>query len=1524
MTLNVHEVLTSSLDFISRPVVGVYLAPSAAALCAARGLDLLHALRNSPPYDKPIGLEFISAQGKPVSTSLSGLRLRFHLLEDLCSIPVRVSQLPTPNQDHEIATGYASRYKSVLGSLVDQPLVSLAEAYLSAGSMYPGSIHDFLDNPLAYLSVCAFTDTLQDKVQAIRRITADLPVPLRGAIAGLNDNDVCCALLIVDDHQTDRSAQYVDSLLRKELSGYNVYPFYLNLQLYHTYQLEPATAVDVEAYLRLRHPGLYRHYLFSCDPASCEPYASLSASGRRYGYPYLDPDIPGLSRTVSGLFNTIVAFYISTLLGPFLSAKLYHISEACLEYLAVGRKIANFFTGQANQSRAALKVGHSAGHLSKGKAHYARFGAAQITRRFADLLLQLGLADEACSMYAAILHKSKGKMPGAFMAHLYEARSLGIMCRAAFSPGSKPSSTLPLTSDDRQDITKTVEKMLAALDEAIPDPTQTTPTSAHTPRHTSELYNSSLSASVSQFSTAIGMGGGMGMGFGNRVTHHRFLGFKRRTELLAVSLFLLLNESLEKIVNRLAVEELRSYETALSFLAASYVAEDRNCINTMINLRTHAGETFFEVRAYSFCIRTFEHVLNQEIDQRWWFKSVAQLLLMFCYARPFIRAGDVDSTPSEPFEVALERIRSCVCAQTENRLFSGMEDGLLRHFPQFFAPGSSIQRALSALKPFLIREGIGTPTLMSIFLLPYQSAHPFSEKRLRFCKKNDAPLRRYYNETPVQYAVRIFRDYLYATDEATEVTECLRQAFIPARKFTPRAFLVDLLDLLGTDLGRERERPEIKLQGISLQDLYHPNISLPSMVAYEDEDSRSQNAELILALRHRLYARHSQVGSSDKLTGVKAMRAGEAAVAIFCLALEYPLASYDLKKIELLFTLRDESDGPISPASLDFSTRHQLRFPIKMPFSSGSILLCGIPLQLPKAVGKTKSVRIQGLQIQYLKELGEGESSKTKDTVDCISSDICLDTPITFPVLDSTAELPIEHALPEGPFFPGEVIQGRLLLHNVGHRDVSEVFITSNYQGYCAYDVTGEYLDGTSTPSPTQRNPRDSLFAAYDYIFADLAAFQGELQHVQASTSFQSLLRTDLARPYLHHCLQRHILGSTLPECLQDRVLAVHRVIKAKETVDVPFYFVVPALPPGTTILTLEHVVAYAANGWPIVSDSLVTLRIEERPQPAVSLTTTLAATEGMVATHVDVTLEGTGPMIVAAALDTSFLVQETVTGTLQDGKVRFVIPRLGDDYHLTITNLSSASEEFNPTTKNVIHLPNRPTETKAIVRSPHCTIPEGILKQLHQNALLLEARHLLLQHTPTIVPALYAILKRESAFVFKDRNDEAYDLALLHSQILGDLKAVQKAVLGTYTGRYGSIPSSSLITLVQEGGKTYMAVPRQTRDVGAGTTTKLEGTIVCVENRHDSAQFRLVLLNQTLESVTSTVETNLSCSEGAIPCSMVGLVRLPLTIPPVSVWEGTFHGCAASPGSFMLSARIFGCFDEVTCQDIQMVVTLV
>lgn len=233
-----------------------------------------------PPYrvQAPLTADYINYQGRRTSAVLNNLQFKLYLVDELASIPLRVSQIVTPAPDQAIASANDTLIKNALGQLVQHfqgssrnstsslstslhsstiesissdILRDIVSAYANAGfAQFRCFEHDFLDNPVGYLAVCAMTDSREEKIAAIKKITTGLPAVLQGAVSGMSDNDVCLTLLIIDLYPTDRSSQYIDPGLHNELTRYRVKPLYLNLQLFQQYIMEPSTDVNITEYLQ--------------------------------------------------------------------------------------------------------------------------------------------------------------------------------------------------------------------------------------------------------------------------------------------------------------------------------------------------------------------------------------------------------------------------------------------------------------------------------------------------------------------------------------------------------------------------------------------------------------------------------------------------------------------------------------------------------------------------------------------------------------------------------------------------------------------------------------------------------------------------------------------------------------------------------------------------------------------------------------------------------------------------------------------------------------------------------------------------------------------------------------------------------------------------------------------------------------------------------------------------------------------------------------------------------------------------
>lgn len=1613
MTFFEPNYLAEVLSFRSRLLIGIHINQTSAELCAQHGIDLLHFLRNMPPYcvQNPLVADYINCQGRRTSSTLNNLQFRFYLVDELASIPLRISQMVTPAPDQVIANANDVLIKNALGQLVQHfqgsvrnstsslstslhsstiesitsdILRDIASAYANAGfTQFRCFEHNFLDNPVGYLAVCAMTDSREEKIAAIKKITTNLPAILQGAVSGLSDNDVCLTLLIIDFHPTDRSNQYIDPGLHNELTRYRVKPLYLNLKLFQQYVMEPSTNVNIAEYLQNTHAKRCFEYLFSCESTAADAYSNIiwspaamdPSSGDTKGF-YARPTISNIivkqSDTVSSFFNTVFAYYLKTILVPFLASKLFNLSESCEETITVGKKMANILTGHHTSAKQATRTAPAHAHLSQGKAFYTKFSIEYKTRRLADLLLQCNLLDDACAYYEALLPKQKHKTTSPFVAEAYEGASLAIL-RRYFINYSFDNAHIHISTDDISKLSRYYGEALRIVTDCLSDPAlghvSLYNSYLHSPfRLPGQVFNSPLQNAENGLSPFTPT-----PAFQTRISVYRLFDYKRYLEITAALVYNVLGQGfqlVEKTFSYSIPHTINTITAALSYLVSSFLLCEARYVRMGTESAFKAGALFFNERLFNLASLCFTYAfmnldrshLIPTLKRGWWFTTIYESELLYCRTRA-LRSERLDiQTASEKETAAIDALsnkifqllKGTTSRQMQTEFFYPKDiSAIIKHAPSTFSdPSSPIGSCFASLQRLLITNQVALPQLMSLFCLPFSTAKEIEERSLRFCIKNVTPPMRNIGETPLRYTVRLFSDLIQSTsaDADSTINTFLKKAFTPARTFMVRDYLVDFLTsiaprLTGLDckviLKADAEKlklihKEIRIPNVSVSGLYHPNINLASLVLLSDQSLPCPFETLQGLVYHKLV----KTQKLDQLNNIKAIRAGETAMAIFCLSNEYPLLDYDIKKIELSLCFYDESNRPLPLTTMELRSKNALVIPTKMVFISGSILLCGIPIIMPPDTRNVSKMEIKGLRISFLpidvrstgslsksSSFSKSKSSMAPLTTSTVPNDgtttqqtgIILETPVSFPVLSHAADIVISVAFPNSPVLPGQIIQGQLVVKNTGQREVSNIFISSSYQAYCVYDHEAcVYLDEIPLESNQHANTSSteildiSIEAALDFIFPGTSAVLSELEQIAAAPHEQSILKLDLTRPYIKKVLQNCMRELTMPAMLQDRIVVCRKSLKSRESIEIPMLFVIP---PGTQPgkINIEYYLGYSVNVWPVVSEATAEFHVISATKPNLNGQPCLALPKtGSMKLDAEkqytikIALPTAQDEVVAAILSKQCTPPSLCKLTLEKDGLVYTGTFLCDKYKNSLRSLQQRSKSFTPTQQNKVSIPSDALNSEALIAQTKeiVGISKRSLLTLHNNITMLIKRAELHRYGPSLLPVAYSYLKKHSNFSFQDRNDSTYNLNELHDAIMKDLGTVQNSVLDMYMKEFCRVAITDFSLIYTSGDKIFLSrefvTPTLRDPPGLGP---LSAAVRCNSAVDGKVSFDLIIVNRSLTVVNIHVSADINGPAGLF--SMVGLQTIIGEIQPFEVSVIPFMACASSIGECIIHVSV-------------------
>lgn len=1613
MTFFEPNYLAEALSFRSRLTIGLHINKTSAELCARNGIDLLHFLRNMPPYrvQAPLTADYINYQGRRTSAVLNNLQFKLYLVDELASIPLRVSQIVTPAPDQAIASANDTLIKNALGQLVQHfqgssrnstsslstslhsstiesissdILRDIVSAYANAGfAQFRCFEHDFLDNPVGYLAVCAMTDSREEKIAAIKKITTGLPAVLQGAVSGMSDNDVCLTLLIIDLYPTDRSSQYIDPGLHNELTRYRVKPLYLNLQLFQQYIMEPSTDVNITEYLQSTHTKRYFEYLFSCEGFAADMYNDIvwspmamdpSSEDKKglYARPTVSDLIVKQSNVLFSFFNTVFSYYLKTILIPFLASKLFNISESCEETVSVGKKMANILAGHHTSAKQATRTVPAHAHLSQGKAFYTKFPIEYRIRRLADLLLQCNLIDDACAYYETLLPRQKHKATSPFVAEAYEGAAFASL-RKYFANYSFDNAHVHISADDTSKLLKYYGEALRIINDCLSDPTlghvSLCNASLHSPfRLSGQVFNSPLQNAENGLSPFTPT-----PAFQTRISVYRLFDYKRYLEIMAALVYTVSGQSfhlVEKTFSYAIPHTINSLTAALSYLVSSFLLCEARYVRLGTESAFRAGALFFNDRLFNLAFLCFTYAfmnldrphLLPALKTGWWFATVYESELLYCRTRA-LRSERLDlqtAATKEPTLIdalsnkILQLLKNTTSKQMQTELFYPKDiSSIVKHMPSTFSdPSSPIGSCFASLQRLLITNQVALPQLMSLFCLPFSTAKEIEERSLRFCIKNVTPPVRNIGETPLRYTVRLFSDLIQSTngDADSSINTFLKKAFTPARKFIVRDYLVDFLThiaprltnfdykvLLKADAEKLKIiHKEIRIPSVSVSGLYHPNINLSSIILL---DSKSLPCPFE-TLQGLVYHKLAKTQLLDQLNNIKAIRAGETAMAIFCLSNEYPLLDYDIKKVELSLCFYDESNRPLPSATLELRSKNALVIPTKMAFISGSILLCGIPIIMPSDTRTISKMEIRGLRISFLPidvrstgSLSKSSSfSKSKsslpplttstvpnDGVTTQQTEIILETPVSFPVLSHAADIVISVVFPNSPVLPGQIVQGQLVVKNTGQRDVSNLLISSSHQAYCVYDHEAcVYLDEVTLESDQHEGTLSSkltdisLEVALDFIFPSPLAVLSELEQIAATPHEQSVLKLDLARPYIKRVLQNCMKELMMPPMLQDRLIVCRRSLRSRESIAIPILLLIPpGAQPGK--LTVEYYLGYSITVWPVVSETTAELHILSAAKPSLQGQPSLSLPRDAIAKSVAekqhsvrAILPSDQDELVAVILSKRCTPPSLCRLTLEKSGFTYTGTFLCDQYKDSLRLLRQRSQSFTPTQQNKVGIPPDALANEALIKQTKdlAGISRSSLLKLHENITLLLKRAELHKYGPSLLPLAYNYLKKQSNFSFQDRNDTAYNLNEFHSTILKDLQTVQSAVLDMYVKEFCQVTTRDFSLVYSSGDKVFLnreSTPTASRDPPG--LDPLSAMVRCNAAADGKVSFDLVMVNRSLTVINTHVSANISGPTGLF--SMIGLQTIIGEIDSFEVAIVPFMACASSIGECTISVSV-------------------
>ncbi|ESU43848.1 Hypothetical protein GSB_23447 [Giardia duodenalis] len=1613
MTFFEPNYLAEALSFRSRLVIGLHINQTSAALCAQNGIDLLHFLRNVPPYrvQAPITADYINCQGRRTSSALNNLQFKFYLVDELASIPLRVSQIVTPAPDQVIVSANDVLVKKALGkitqyfqgssrgstsslsatlhsstveSISSDTLRDIVSAYAHTGfAQFRCFEHDFLDNPIGYLAVCAMTDSREEKITAIKKITTGLPAILQGAVSGMSDNDVCLALLVIDFHPSDRSSQYIDPGLHNELTRYRVKPLYLNLQLFQQYVMDPSTDVNITKYLQNTHTKRCFEYLFSCESTAADIYNDINwsptsfdpSSGSTKGL-YARPTISDLtikqSNVLFSFFNTAFAYYLRTILVPFLASKLFNLSESCEETVSMGKKMANILSGHHTSAKQSTRAAPAHAHLSQGKAFYTKFSIEYRIRRLADLLLQCNLLDDACAYYETLLPKQKHKATSPFVAEAYEGASIAIL-RRYFINYSFDNAHIHLSTDDTSKLLRYYGEALRIINDCLSDPAlghvSLCNASLHSPfRLPGQVFNSPLQNvenGLSPFTPT--------PAFQTRISVYRLFDYKRYLEVTAALVYTVTGQSfhlVEKTFSYAIPHTISSITAALSYLVSSFLLCEARYVRMGSEAAFKAGALFFNDRLFNLAFLCFTYAfmnldrpnLLPALKTGWWFATIYESELLYCSTRA-LRSERLDiqlGAPKDPTLIdtlsnkILQLLKNTTLKQMHSEFFYPKDiSSIVKHAPSTFSdPSTPIGSCFASLQRLLITNQVAIPQLMSLFCLPFSTAKEIEERSLRFCIKNVTPPVRNIGETPLQYTVRLFSDLIQSTsgDADSTINAFLKKAFTPARKFIVRDYLVDFLThivprLTALDykvfLNADAEKlkaihKEIRIPSVSISGLYHPNVNLASLILLNDQSLPCPFETLQGLVYHKLV----KTQMLDQLNNIKAIRAGETAMAIFCLSNEYPLLDYDIKKMELSLYFYDESNRPLPSTTLELKSKNALVIPTKMVFISGSILLCGIPIIMPSDTRSVSKMEIRGLRISFLPidvrsggSLSKSSSfSKSKSSLPTLTTstvpndgttvqqtDIILETPVSFPVLSHAADIVISIVFPNSPVLPGQIIRGQLMVKNTGQREVSNLFISSSYQAYCVYDHEAcIYLDEIPLESSRRASTLStgladvSLETALSFIFSSPFVVLSELEQIAAVPHDQSILKLDLAKPYIKKVLQNCMRELTMPAMLQDRIVVCRKGLRSHESIEIPVLFLIPpGTPPGKILV--EYYLGYSINIWPVVSEAAAELhvlsasKLSLQGQPGLALPNneTIKSTAEKQY-RVKAILPSAQDELTAVILSKQCVPPSLCKLNLEKNGFVYTGTFLCDQYKNSLRSLQQRSTSFTLTQQNKVGIPPAAlTKETLLVQSKEITgISRSSLLTLHNNLTALFKRTELHKYGASLLSLAYNYLKKQSNFSFQDRNDTAYNLNELHSTIMKDLQTVQNAVLDMYMKEFCQTTMTDFSLIYTSGDKVFLnrefAVPASRDPPGLGSISAI---VQCNSATDGKISFNLIMVNRSLTTINTHVSANVSGPTGLF--SMVGLQTIIGEIRSFEVTAIPFMACASAVGECTISVAV-------------------
>lgn len=711
---------------------------------------------------------------------------------------------------------------------------------------------------------------------------------------------------------------------------------------------------------------------------------------------------------------------------------------------------------------------------------------------------------------------------------------------------------------------------------------------------------------------------------------------------------------------------------------------------------------------------------------------------------------------------------------------------------------------------------------------------------------------------------------------------------------------------------------------------------------------------------------------SDSLRNARSIRAGESLMVIYALQNTNMLADFSIARMELVLEFRGAGGavlGAAPPPSLG-SKRH-LSFPRSLFFVRGSILLCGLPLIMPDTLdASVQAVAIVGIKLSISTGAsGAPGTSGASGAGDCLVTDLDV-PPIVIPVISNSPNLNVSltlspHALApdragsaggdgstggslEHTFSLGEVVRGNIVIHNIGTHVASGCYLTSNAQDKMLFQASDKvdlrYLSGYDEAD----YPADRLVSvetALKYVYDRPELVYADIVRLTRAPHDQSLLKMDIAKPFLKKYLQDCVTRIFVPSYLPDQLLEIRTPVQPGEMLTIPFFFHISKEDRQAKSASLEIHVAYStelsfdvtsgvahyapedsvsseitasAPSYSVQSDgqfteslsvitthtnrattskpsktrtSLLSLRSDTRESDSYDLSEDTPGVRAAETTdsvilpkravskpdlaHVDNDSELSAPltsverrsfslhysyapagMVLPLSAHTPSLTYCSRVGKLNQGLLQPSEPSSyltsvhhtlrSPEYKDAITRMAEHSHTFTVERLNSFMLPFSSGDAQRSVRGNNLVVlgPDGqhllsnttlceavasaaprvpstaysIIGGLMHNLLAGMRRQHIHDHALVMVGAVLAYFKKFNVFAFKDRNDESYDMAKLHREILQDMRHLQHAIIRSFIIRHGSIASSShrhtlsswsfaLLTKTDLGDATYLVM---------------------------------------------------------------------------------------------------------------------